>query len=101
MPAQRRHQGKQYNVRVSRRLRLDMDHLGAGPLRIEIVKPMEELRLVLEPSGAASLAVALREGRGRSGVLLSGGNPQPEHLELAARRAALEPDRRRMRSSRP
>ena len=43
-----RHQDRQHNVRVSRRLRLDMDHLGAGPLRIEIVKPMEELRLVLE-----------------------------------------------------
>ncbi len=62
---------------------------------------LRELRLVLEPSGAASLAVALREGRGRSGVLLSGGNPQPEHLELAARRAALAPDRRPVRSSRP
>ena len=35
---------------------------------------LDELRLVLEPSGAASLALALREGRGRSGVLLSGGN---------------------------
>jgi threonine dehydratase len=35
---------------------------------------LRELRLVLEPSGAASLAVALREGIGRCGVLLSGGN---------------------------
>ena len=35
---------------------------------------LRELRLVLEPSGAASLAVALREGSGRCGVLLSGGN---------------------------
>jgi threonine dehydratase len=35
---------------------------------------LHELRLVLEPSGAASLALALREGRGRCGVLLSGGN---------------------------
>ena len=35
---------------------------------------LRELRLVLEPSGAASLALALREGRGRCGVLLSGGN---------------------------
>lgn len=40
----------------------------------------EELRLVLEPSGAASLAVALREGRGRCGVLLSGGNVDPALL---------------------
>jgi threonine dehydratase len=35
---------------------------------------LRELRLVLEPSGAVSLAVALREGVGRCGVLLSGGN---------------------------
>jgi threonine dehydratase len=35
---------------------------------------LHELRLVLEPSGAASLALALREGKGRCGVLLSGGN---------------------------
>jgi threonine dehydratase len=46
------------------------------------------LRLVLEPSGAASLAVALREGRGRCGVLLSGGNVEPALIEEAARRAA-------------
>jgi threonine dehydratase len=35
---------------------------------------LSELRLVLEPSGAAALAVALREARGRCGVVLSGGN---------------------------
>ena len=35
---------------------------------------LSEVRLVLEPSGAAALAVALREGRGRCGVVLSGGN---------------------------
>ncbi len=34
-------------------------------------------RLVLEPSGAAGLAAALREGKGRCGVLLSGGNVDP------------------------
>jgi len=50
---------------------------------------LRELRLVLEPSGAASLAVALREGRGRCGVLLSGGNPEPALLAEAARRASL------------
>lgn len=49
---------------------------------------LRELRLVLEPSGAAALAVALREGPGRSGVLSSGGNPEPELLLEAARRAA-------------
>jgi threo-3-hydroxy-L-aspartate ammonia-lyase len=52
---------------------------------------LRELRLVLEPSGAASLALALREGRGRCGVLLSGGNPEPALLAEAARRAASPP----------
>ena len=47
-----------------------------------------ELRLVLEPSGAASLAVALREGRGRCGVILSGGNVDPQLLAKVAARAA-------------
>jgi threonine dehydratase len=69
--------------------------------RIELVSDEElldamafarrELRLVLEPSGAASLAAALREGRGRCGVLLSGGNADPAHLLEAARRAARRP----------
>lgn len=36
------------------------------------------LRLVLEPSGAASLAAALRDGEGRCAVLLSGGNASPD-----------------------
>jgi threonine dehydratase len=49
---------------------------------------LTELRLVLEPSGAASLAVALREGRGRCGVLLSGGNVDPSLLARAVERAA-------------
>ena len=49
---------------------------------------LRALRLVLEPSGAASLALALREGRGRCGVLLSGGNAEPAQLAEAARRAA-------------
>lgn len=41
---------------------------------------LQELRTVLEPSGAASLALALREGRRRCGVLLSGGNLDPDRL---------------------
>lgn len=42
---------------------------------------LTELRLVLEPSGAASLAVWLRErDHGRAGVLLSGGNADPRLL---------------------
>ena len=43
-----RHAGRQHNIRLSRRLRPDMDHFGVGPLRIEIVEPMRTLRLVLE-----------------------------------------------------
>ena len=43
-----------------------------------------DLGVVLEPSGAASLAVALREGRGRCGVLLSGGNIEPDLLAEVA-----------------
>jgi hypothetical protein len=45
-----RHDGRQHNIRVSRRLRPDMDHLGAGPLRLEVVEPMRTVRLVLEPN---------------------------------------------------
>ena len=43
-----RHEGKQYNVRLSRRLRPNMDHLGVGPLRIELPEPMRSLRMVLD-----------------------------------------------------
>ena len=51
-----------------------------------MVWALSELRLVLEPSGAAALALALREGRGRCGVILSGGNVDPVLLaEVVAR----------------
>ena len=53
-------------------------------LRTSMRWALDELRLVLEPSGAASLAVALREGRGRCGVLLSGGNVDPGLLAKVA-----------------
>ena len=43
-----RHEGRQHNIRLSRRLRPDLDHYGVGPLRIEIVEPMRTLRFVLE-----------------------------------------------------
>jgi hypothetical protein len=43
-----RHDGLQYNVRLSRRLRPDVERLSVGPLRLEIVRPLEELRLVLD-----------------------------------------------------
>ena len=48
----------------------------------------QELRIVLEPSGAASLAVAMREGRGRCGVILTGGNVDPALFANIAQRAA-------------
>lgn len=43
-----RHDGRQHNIRVSRRLRPQMEHLGAGPLRLEIVEPLQAVRLVLD-----------------------------------------------------
>jgi hypothetical protein len=43
-----RHAGRQHNIRLSRRLRPDIDHYGVGPLRIELVEPMRTLRLVLD-----------------------------------------------------
>ena len=46
-------------------------------IRGAMVFALRHVRIVLEPSGAASLAVALREGEGRCGVLLSGGNVDP------------------------
>jgi threonine dehydratase len=49
-------------------------------LRRTMAWALFHLRVVLEPSGAASLAVALREGVGRVGVILSGGNVEPSEL---------------------
>jgi threonine dehydratase len=48
---------------------------------------LTELRIVLEPSGAAALAVALREGRGRCGAILTGGNVDPALFAQIAQRA--------------
>lgn len=44
---------------------------------------LQQLRVVLEPSGAAALAACLNEGQGACGVLLSGGNVDPERLAQA------------------
>ena len=49
---------------------------------------LDELRLVLEPSGAASLALARREATGVCGVLLSGGNVDPALLATVAERSS-------------
>lgn len=43
-----RHQGRQHNIRLSRRLRPAMEHLGVGPLRLEVLEPLEVVRLVLD-----------------------------------------------------
>jgi hypothetical protein len=51
-----RHRGLQYNLRLSRRLRPDLERLGVGPLRLDIVRPMEEVRLVLD---ANDIGIAL------------------------------------------
>ena len=52
---------------------------------------LRRLRVVLEPSGAAALAVALREGRGRCGVILSGGNADMGLIQqVVARRRVRE-----------
>jgi hypothetical protein len=37
--------GRQHNLRWSRRLRPDSDDIAVGPLRLDIVRPLEELRL--------------------------------------------------------
>jgi threonine dehydratase len=62
---------------------------------LELVNAMRwaltELRLTLEPSGAAALAVALREGQGRCGVILTGGNVDPALFATIAQ-ATSPPD---------
>ena len=45
---------------------------------------LRHLRIVLEPSGAAALAAALRGDGKRAGVILSGGNVEPDLLAEAA-----------------
>lgn len=44
-----RHEGMQHNFRASRRLRPDFEYR-AGPLRVELLEPLERIRLVLEPN---------------------------------------------------
>src|SRR5262249_25820702 len=43
------HQGRQHNVRVSRQLRPTYD-TACGPLRIEVLEPMQRLQLVIAPN---------------------------------------------------
>ena len=70
---------------VLKRLLSRVEVVSDAELRTAMRFALQELRLVLEPSGAAALALALREGQGRCGVILSGGNVDPALLaEVAA-----------------
>jgi hypothetical protein len=59
-----RSNGRQHNIRVSRRLRPDIDTLAVGPLRLEIIEPLTAVRLVLdENEHDISLDVVCRSTR--------------------------------------
>jgi hypothetical protein len=54
------HGGRQYNVRVSRRLRPVGPEMRVGPLRHEVVVPLTEMRLVLDAGDEHPLGCDLR-----------------------------------------
>lgn len=84
-------------LRVRRPGELTFPVLLKNVARIEVVSDDEildamafalvRLHLVIEPSGAAALAAALRTGKGRCGVVLSGGNADPPMIARALERA--------------
>jgi hypothetical protein len=49
-----RHDGRQHNIRLSRRLRPDVDTIGVGPLRLHIVEPMRTVRWCSSRTSTAS-----------------------------------------------
>lgn len=57
-----RHGSRQHNFRVSRRLRPQIDHYGAGPLRIELVEPMKAIAWCSRtmPSGSPAMSFVTR-----------------------------------------
>ena len=57
-------------------------------MRSAMAWALTELRIVLEPSGAVPLAAALKHGRGRCGVICTGGNIDPNLLVDIASQAA-------------
>ena len=67
-----RYEGHQYNVRVSRVLRPEMDRLQVGPLRIDIVEPLQTVRLVLEPNTISGTGTLTQAGSGTT--ILTGAN---------------------------
>ena len=78
-----RHEGRQHNIRLSRRLRPDIDHYGVGPLRIEIVEPMRALRFVLDDNEfGISCDVRLSE---RGAALRGSGGGHPHRRQVAER----------------
>jgi len=70
---------------VDRVVLVDDDELEAA-----MAWALKELRIVLEPSGAAALAAALREGHGRCGIVCTGGNVDPGLLARIAAAVASE-----------
>src|SRR5438552_1742632 len=56
------HDGKQYNLRLSRALRPSVADQRVGPLRYETVEPLHSLRIELEPSDFAVSCSLLWEG---------------------------------------
>jgi threonine dehydratase len=62
-------------------------------VRAAMVLAARHAKLVVEPSGAAALAAALQDpqrGRRRVGVIVSGGNVDPELLADVLRSTAVE-----------
>jgi hypothetical protein len=56
------HDGKQYNVRLSRQLRAAGREVHIGPLRHEVLEPLWKVRLVLEPGEHAVACNLVWEG---------------------------------------
>ena len=77
----------EFTFAINQRLLKRVETVTDDEMLDAVVWALRHLRLVLEPSGAASLALALREGRGRCGVLLSGGNIDPNLLAELTRRS--------------
>jgi hypothetical protein len=77
------HGGRQHNLRLARELSPRNDVLSVGPFRIEVVKPLKELRLVLDenPSG---LAFDLRWRATMDAIL------EQHHFQVNRNRAAYD-----------
>ena len=90
---------EQITVRASRRLAPEPERTVIGPIRYEIVEPLQTIRFVLEPNDVQPIAFDwLFEGavpaRDR------GPHPHPQRLPGVRRPRALPPDRRVLRVGR-